>query len=120
MRGREEEREEGREGGTEGEREEEREKGREGGLAPERAEEKPFIRTSDEDSGLQQSPPLLLTFRSRKVRQDVKSSEIRILWTDENRVGGPLTPECTTEMRALRIGSKTLTDGLQMDEMIYN
>lgn len=29
-------------------------------------EEKLFIRTSDEDSGLQQTP--LLTFRSRKVR----------------------------------------------------
>lgn len=40
------------------EREREREGGREGGrLAPERAEEKPFIRTSDEDSGIQQSPP---------------------------------------------------------------
>lgn len=44
----------------------------------------------------------------------------QILWTDENRVGGPLTPECTTEMWALRIRSKTLTDGLQMDGMIYN
>lgn len=44
----------------------------------------------------------------------------QIVWTDENRVGGPLAEECTTETRASRIRSKTLTDGLQMDEMIYN